>query len=276
MQRNYVHSIMKFTKGKEVAAGKRMAIVFRNGLELHVPLDTGSIVSSTEAPDRSPPTYQFGHIEGLEEGKLYSRIELVTIGGHQMDRRGVSGNTDAGCNAVVVSKGHPASHLGTDDFFWCLTYSATGTQGAASLVRSMLDRKPVRVFRSSNGYVNEQGQVDSREVYSQPFSLKFAPRVNKTTAKYRYDGLYYVTGMEEDAVGGSIKEVTRFRLLRAEPGSKRDEIHKTLNAFKPLLEIEKIPDEVSKMLAKSIVDFVEELDPEAYHALLNLFRLEHD
>jgi hypothetical protein len=275
MQQNYVHSIIKFAKGKEVATGKRMAIIFRNGRELNVPVDTGFEVTSTAAPDRSPPTYRFGHLEGLEEGELYSRMELVSIGAHQMDRRGVSGNTAAGCNAIIVSKGHPASLMGTDDHFHYLTYSATGNQGAAALDRSMQDRKPIRVFRSSKGskgHFKEQAQVCVRAPYLQSSALKFAPEVAQI--KYRYDGLYQVTGKVEDSIGGSMKAVARFRLLRAEPRPARDSIHSKLDVYNknhPSLKIEIISDEDCKKPASSIVDGVEEFDLQAYDALINLF-----
>lgn len=274
MQQNYVHSILKLSpKAKAGTAGRRMAIVFRHGLERYIPQDTGSNVQSTEAPDRSPLEYKFGHLDGVKEGVLYSRQELVENGAHQLDRRGVSGNSTVGCNSIIVSKGHPAALMGTHDSYRYLSYCATNIQGALALSQSMTLRLPIRVFRCSKGWLVDQPLSASiNQIYRQSYSLKFAPKC--VGIKYRYDGLYYITGMEEDAIGGTIHPVSRFRLLRAEPIQQRDNFHTLLQLHmgRELNVTERIPpgSAVSKKGASHIVGrAVGDFDLEEYTRLVN-------
>lgn len=79
--------------------------------------------------------------------------------------------------------------------------------------------------------------------------------------------------MEEDVIGGSIKEVTRFRLLRAEPIEKRDKIHTKLCNYtgRDLPENETIPEIVSRKASEEIItdERLKDFDLRDYTSLVN-------
>lgn len=94
-----------------------------------------------------------------------------------MAQRGVSGNKDFGCDAIVVS-GARKDGEGLDNFSHLL-YCAGSTAGAGSILKSMASNNCIRVFRSS--------------VLQNPYQARAANQKKNASALYRYDGLYRVT-----------------------------------------------------------------------------------
>ena len=181
MQQHYVHSVPSDKKSvddgssdgeKGISQQKRIAIVFRRGLQLEQANDSGKPSASLQPRVQIP--YIFGGMKStIQEGSTYSRIEINNLHAHLNQRRGISGNQDVGCDAIIVS-GLRQDGMGNDRLFR-LEYAATSEQGALSILKSCIKDLPIRVFRSS--------------VLKSPFKA-----VSKTTspACYRYDGLYKV------------------------------------------------------------------------------------
>ncbi|MFI6636522.1 YDG/SRA domain-containing protein [Nonomuraea fuscirosea] len=122
----------------------------------------------------------FGEIPGNPEGKLYvDREELRLAGLHAHQRNGISGTKADGADAIVLNGGYPDDrdegdliiYTGEDgqDANKRQIADQTITRGNAGLVRSQMERLPVRVIR---GYEEKS---------------EHAP-----TEGYRYDGLYRV------------------------------------------------------------------------------------
>lgn len=132
------------------------------------------VVTDLTPPIQTPPQYTFGN--HLEEGVVYSRATLVELKGHQLDRRGVSGKGDVGCDAIIVTR--VSKELQEHDAFETLSYHANPTQGAVSLFRSFQEGLPIRVFRT--------GGTESRSPYKPVSSVN-------ASCKYRYDGIYSIT-----------------------------------------------------------------------------------
>ena len=173
MQKEYVHAICK-TTDKAALHQKRMVIVFRHGALKAVARDSGVLVKNLAPPDRTIK-YCFGDMsDELERGNLYKRTYLVGARAHCFDRKGVSGNAQQGCDALIVRNSNPENKE-FDSFRRLMYYTPSTKSGALPLERSWKLRKPVRVFRSS---ANKN-------------SL-FAPTTNGQATMYRYDGLYYV------------------------------------------------------------------------------------
>ena len=84
MQKFYVHGVPPDSTsigGQDAAIQRRIAIVFRRGLEKTQATDSGKASASLEP--RLPISYQFGNkIEGLQEGSLYTRLELFNLNAH--------------------------------------------------------------------------------------------------------------------------------------------------------------------------------------------------
>ena len=82
MQQHYIHGVPRNNKlvGSAVANGdRRIAIVFRRGLEQAEVKDSGEGDASLEPRVKVPNS--FGNcIECLREGSLYKRRELVKLG----------------------------------------------------------------------------------------------------------------------------------------------------------------------------------------------------
>jgi len=150
---------------------QRIAIVFRRGRQETLTKDSGEAFASLQPRVFVP--YMFGNcITGLQEGVTYSRVELTKMNAHRSQERGVSGNRDVGCDAIIVSgKGNG---LASDNFFR-IVYTAERRNGALALLKSCIEGQPVRVFRSS--------LLDS--------AFK-AMLHGGSSARYRYDGLYKV------------------------------------------------------------------------------------
>jgi len=181
MQKHYVHSVPSDKKSvddgssdgeKSVSQQNRLAIVFRRGMQLEQTIDSGKPFASLQPRVQIP--YIFGGMKStLQEGSTYSRIEINNLHAHRSQQRGISGNQDVGCDAIIVS-GLRQDGMGNDRLFR-LEYAATSKQGALSILKSFTKNLLIRVFRSS--------------VLKSPFKA-----LSKTTlpACYRYDGLYKV------------------------------------------------------------------------------------
>ncbi|GAA1638080.1 YDG/SRA domain-containing protein [Nonomuraea maheshkhaliensis] len=122
----------------------------------------------------------FGEIPGNSEGTLYvDREELRLAGLHAHKQNGISGTEAEGADAIVLNGGYPDdwdegdliiyTGQGGQDARKRQVADQTITRGNAGLVRSQMERLPVRVIR---------GHEEKSE---------HAP-----TEGYRYDGLYRV------------------------------------------------------------------------------------
>ncbi|KAH8075621.1 SET domain-containing protein [Aureococcus anophagefferens] len=197
VQVGYEHAVPKVPP-KDTGVRKRVVAILREGdrkaagAEAFDDADTGLANASLEPPDRwdfDKLGGRFGHVDGIREGvrangdgaasldgaALYSRERLVETGGHNQAQRGVSGSLVRGAESVVVSR--QSSRLREADGVSWLRYTSTRRQGAGALHRSLANRDPVRVFRSSN--------LGGAWAPTKPPEAKEA-------AVYRYDGLYDV------------------------------------------------------------------------------------
>jgi len=178
MQDSYVHGVPS-VKNQIDHETKRIAIVFRYGEERFFQKDTGKSVTDLSPRDVTIK-YNFGrNIQGLEEGALYTRNELRERGYHSAQQRGISGNIQQGCDAIIVS-GAREDGLG-DDRFHFLTYAAETRLGAGAILKNFHANLPIRVFRGS-------GQRCEYRACS--------PTKSKAATMYRYDGLYDVVGVD--------------------------------------------------------------------------------
>ena len=216
-QAGYVHAVLKM--GHNVPGSRRMAIIFRNGKQMPVLADSGYRVESIEAPNRVI-TYKFGPMEGeLIEGECYSRAHLFACGAHPNDRGGVAGSKAVGSPSIVVS--NVSSEHGEVDEYRYLSYYAGATQRPQALFNSFVHKKPVRVFRSSNGVNGGYFPEKSAHV------------------TYRYDGVYYVIGVKseygvEDIPRDSNRTDPRvFFLVRPEPKEAMAILERDNPCFRP-------------------------------------------
>jgi hypothetical protein len=83
MQCHYVHSLRKAGSAKNVAEGRRFALIFRNGEEASVGKDTGKQVDSLKPDPNGPVEYSFGAIGCVQQGQEYTKSELVASGAHR-------------------------------------------------------------------------------------------------------------------------------------------------------------------------------------------------
>ena len=88
MQKSYSHCVPKDngnenikTTGKRVK-NRRICVVLRTGDQKHFDKDTGE--PCVDLSPRPPMKYTYGHIEGLQEGKLYTRRELKKMNAFQV------------------------------------------------------------------------------------------------------------------------------------------------------------------------------------------------
>ena len=167
--------------------------------------DTGTPNASLEPPERwdyEKNGGRFGKIAKVDEGEgvYYSREHLCATGGHNQAQRGVSGSLERGAESVVVSR--CSSKMREADGVSWLRYTSTRKQGAAALWRNLVTNgQPIRVFRSSK------------------LANAWAPPLlngKKEPAQYRYDGLYDIACMWDDAGNRSVKEPSQ-----APPGSRK-------------------------------------------------------
>jgi hypothetical protein len=99
-----------------------------------------------------------------------------------MQQRGISGNKDFGCDAIVVSGARKDDHGQCVDLWSTLEYWAETTVGAGSILKTMEKKNPIRVFRSSV-LPNSYQAIENHDKRS----------VSARGRIYRYDGLYQVT-----------------------------------------------------------------------------------
>jgi len=129
------------------------------------------------------PTTLFGHVkrDDIEEGKeLYTRKDLVHLGGHLAETKEVHGNMREGCDSLVVGN-LERDIREADGLLWFL-YSTDRSNGGGALCQSYHKKRPVRVFRSS--------LLGGK--YAPPFLDMEDDEVDDSDVAYRYDGLYMV------------------------------------------------------------------------------------
>jgi hypothetical protein len=134
-----------------------------------------------------------------------------------MVQKGISGNKDFGCDAIIVS-GAREDGEGLDNFS-DLVYCAETKVGGGSILKSMTSENRIRVFRSS--------------VLQNPYQARAPNQKKNASTVYRYDGLYRVTQVSfaDEVSGFNVYEVPehlspiashrlyRFSLRRVEAGT---------------------------------------------------------
>ena len=126
-----------------------------------------------------------------------------------MMQRGISGNTEKGCDAIIVS-GLRADQLGKqDDKFSTFIYAAETNVGGGSLLTSFKKKFPIRVFRSCH--------LDN--------AYRYVASLATQASTYRYDGLYEIRSISGEGLT-DINECTKlvvgvayqFKMERKKPG----------------------------------------------------------
>lgn len=97
----------------------------------------------------------------------------------RMWQKGVSGNQEDGCDAIIVGERKEDICLELDELVK-FVYVAEIKNGAFSILKTALAGKPIRVFRSSASHGRWQVQLPQQDCK------------NKSTV-YRYEGLYTVS-----------------------------------------------------------------------------------
>jgi len=222
MQDHYVHAIKEKSKAKDdpdiaFHSHRRLALVFRDGDKHYTDKNDGG-TKATNMKGTKKLTVEERHLLGqipslLQEGHVYERTFLLQNQGIVTAQGGVSGTTNYGCSAIVVSR--QSKEHSEQDLFHTLYYSANGRQGGKSMFTSIRKKNPVRVFRTS--------ELDNDFYASKP---------DDTGKKkvYRYDGLYQIvscTAVEKNGriltptTGPDLTEYT-YKLERISKGSCRE------------------------------------------------------
>jgi len=94
---------------------------------MHYERDSGHPVESL-APSVKVKR-QFGDIEGLEYGNVYTRKELESMGAHSGKETSVSGSIAAGCDSLIVSSNSSEEW----DAFCVCVFKAGTKSGAGAL-----------------------------------------------------------------------------------------------------------------------------------------------
>ena len=209
MQNYYSHSVPPNKNRTSVSHGdnnttseasldqSRIVIVFRVGDCVMFKDDNGTPYKDLR-PQKKPPL-QFGNMQTLIEGYVYSRHELISMGAHIGQQKGLSGNRNEGCNAIIVS-GLREDRLGEDNFK-VLAYAVERRKGALGVVTSFKDNKCIRIFRSTS--------YKETNIFGATIPQK---NPNSKKSMYRYDGLYKVTHYQQPE--DQLKEPFKFRLER--------------------------------------------------------------
>lgn len=138
----YEHSVPKDPSASE----RRMVIIMRAGDSVSVDADTGRPAPSLQPPIRKKAGPVFGSMpDRITEGARYTREYILRAKAHCQQQKGVSGNQERGCDAVVVSR--QSDFLRETDRLDWLRYSSNGMQGSRALLRSLVSWAPV--FRNS-------------------------------------------------------------------------------------------------------------------------------
>lgn len=147
MQQHYVHSVLKKNESqtppkteRDLAACRRVVLIFRHGDFVDIKKDSGCFIESLEPPDCSL-VYVFGDLPDLCRDKLYSRAELLQMKAHRADRRGVSGNIHVGVDAIIVKNINIEN--GEADNGNQIFYYANSKLGGASLFYSYVKKQPL-------------------------------------------------------------------------------------------------------------------------------------
>ncbi|GAX13927.1 hypothetical protein FisN_5Lh168 [Fistulifera solaris] len=149
MQQNYIHAVLpkkNLEDGCSDPREARVVVIFRDGLQKTLKEDTGTPIYDLRPP---PPlkAKPFGNcVEGLVEGKLYTRAEMIQHGYH-LTQQGVSGSRKRGCEAISLS----GEYKGDDDTFDALVYTANLKSGARAMLVNFPQKIPIRVFRKQKG-----------------------------------------------------------------------------------------------------------------------------
>ena len=163
---------------------------------------------------------RFGHIKSTQIGQIFdSRKELAASGIHTPPMGGIWGNKYDGAASIVLSGGYEDD---IDDLNYIL-YTGQGGQGAPG-GKQIADQEFVR---------GNKGLQLSYE-YKLPVRVTRGHQITNGPSKgYRYDGLYYVTGVER-VQGKSGYFVCRFHLKSEDSIDALEE--KLENSFKPSYE----------------------------------------
>ena len=163
---------------------------------------------------------RFGHIKNTQIGQIFdSRKELAASGIHTPPMGGIWGNKYDGAASIVLSGGYEDD---IDDLNYIL-YTGQGGQGAPG-GKQIADQEFVR---------GNKGLQLSYE-YKLPVRVTRGHQITNGPSKgYRYDGLYYVTGVER-VQGKSGYFVCRFHLKSEDSIDALEE--KLENSFKPSYE----------------------------------------
>ena len=110
MQKHYQHMVPPLTNKRRTAPTRvnehRIAIVFRDGVRKDVEIDSG-IPASQSSRLHTPPTVQFGVIEGIYENVAYHQNDLQRSYAHRVGVKGINGNMSDGADALIVSNNDP-------------------------------------------------------------------------------------------------------------------------------------------------------------------------
>ena len=80
-------------------------LVFRVG-EVALTVDSGQIAAIETRLSRPNPV-QFGVIPGVDEGEVYHHRHLIKTFAHRIKVRGINGNKDEGCDAIIMYRNCP-------------------------------------------------------------------------------------------------------------------------------------------------------------------------
>ena len=184
------------------ASVPRMVLVFRRGILKRFARDTGEVVTGDPLVYPPKPVYQFGHLPGLQVGGIYKRTVLMQQGYHLAFQRSVSGCTDVGCDAIILS-GTRQDDWEWDAFFE-MVYAVEQRKGGGAVAKSFADKASVRIFRTSQLDDSIDGRANHQTYTS-------------TQQWYRYDGLYRVLQMKAPPAGQEKNVPYLFYLRMANP-----------------------------------------------------------
>ncbi|KAL3792176.1 hypothetical protein HJC23_009640 [Cyclotella cryptica] len=137
-----------------------------------------NIDGSAQSQSRLMSTH-YGHaLSGeIEEGKeLYTRKDLMVMGGHMLEQKDVHGSMKEGADSVVLCNLERDIREG-DGLCWFL-YSCDRNNGGGALCRSYHKKRAIRVFRSS--------------ILGGRYAPPYLDEDEDDEIGYRYDGLYMV------------------------------------------------------------------------------------
>ena len=96
MQKSYSHCVPKDNENANDKKSRRICVVLRTGDQKYFDKDTGE--ACVDLAPRPPMKYTYGHIAGLQEGKMYTRRELKRMNAFQ-----VSISSSRLCHEEIIS-----------------------------------------------------------------------------------------------------------------------------------------------------------------------------